>query len=117
MGERSRETNSPVSAYSRRSLAQPWGVCKALFPDYFAGFRLVDYRPMLLYMPIVAALASGAGACLLTPGTRRLIGPGFLLGMAAATSSSVLNSLVDIALGPWRRAGSAPRSSAAGSEG
>src|SRR2546429_6047128 len=89
MGERSRETNSPVSAYSRRSLAQPWGVCKALFPDYFAGFRLVDYRPMLLYMPIVAALASGAGAV-----APRRFGAALLGGWIGGAAANVVYGLV-----------------------
>jgi TIR domain len=49
-----------------------------------------DMRWYALYVVILAALALGAGACTLMPRTRRLTGPGLLLGIVAASTWGLL---------------------------
>jgi hypothetical protein len=47
------------------------------------------------YVFIMAALALGAGVCTLIPRTRRLLGPGLLLGIAAASTWGLLFLISD----------------------
>ncbi len=49
-----------------------------------------DMRWYALYVLSVAILALGAGVCMLIPRTRRLIGPGLLLGIVAASTWGLL---------------------------
>jgi hypothetical protein len=74
-----------------------------LFPAYvwteslWTG-RPQDYSEMrwyALYVLIVAVLVLGAGVCTLIPRTRRLIGPGLLLGVAAASMWGLLYLITD----------------------
>jgi hypothetical protein len=69
-----------------------------LFPDYFVGTRLIDYAPARWYLPIMAALTAGAGISLLMPRTQRLIGPGLLIGTAAASFSGHLRDLINVVI-------------------
>jgi hypothetical protein len=64
-----------------------------LFPAYMYTASLwqgrsdaADMRWYALYLLTIAPLTVGAGACTLIPGTRRLIGPGLLLGITAAST-------------------------------
>ncbi len=68
-----------------------------LFPGYWFTDSLWKGRPdrpdtrwYVLYLLILAALALGAGACTLMPRTRRLTGPGLLLGIVAASTWGLL---------------------------
>jgi len=49
-----------------------------------------EMRWFVMYALILAALVVGAGACTLLPRTRRLIGPGLLLGIVAASTWGLL---------------------------
>ncbi len=48
-----------------------------------------------MYALTVAVLALGAGVCTLIPRTRRLIGPGLLLGLVAASTWGLLFLITD----------------------
>jgi TIR domain-containing protein len=68
-----------------------------LFPGYewndslWTGRRgESEMRWFALYALILAALVVGAGACTLLPRTRRLIGPGLLLGIVTASTWGLL---------------------------
>jgi len=68
-----------------------------LFPAYEWGDSLwtgrggdPEMRWFVLYALILAVLVAGAGACTLLPRTRRLIGPGLLLGIVAASTWGLL---------------------------
>jgi Caspase domain len=68
----------------------------ALFPAYQWGEPLPVARPHILWYELtVAALAAGAGLCLLQRRTRRSIGPGLLLGLVAASIGGFLGLLSD----------------------
>jgi hypothetical protein len=60
-----------------------------LFPHYQDSYSLVADSWTMWYVVIVAALTLTAGACMLIPRTRRLIGPGLLLGAVAASTSGL----------------------------
>jgi TIR domain len=49
-----------------------------------------DMRWYALYVVILATLTLGAGVCTLMPRTRRLVGPGLLLGIVAASTCGLL---------------------------
>jgi TIR domain len=73
-----------------------------LFPAYewtdslwMGRIDRIDMRWYALYALIVAILALGAGACTLIPRTRRLIGPGLLLGVVAASTWGLLYLITD----------------------
>jgi hypothetical protein len=64
-----------------------------LFPAYYWTASLRDAPSArddmswyAVYLVVMAALILGAGACTLIPRTRRLIGPGLLLGIVAAST-------------------------------
>jgi hypothetical protein len=60
-----------------------------LFPVYRGTFRLT-YLPAITWSTfIIAALALSAGICIFAPRTRRLIGPGLLLGAVATSPTAV----------------------------
>jgi hypothetical protein len=68
----------------------------SLFPDYQWGDPVTVRAPgVLWYVLIVAAAAAAAGVCLLLPSTRRLIGPGLLLGIVLASIDQFLSLLSD----------------------
>ena len=68
----------------------------SLFPDYQWGDPVAVRVPgVLWYVLIVAAAAAAAGVCLLLPSTRRLIGPGLLLGIVLASIDQFLGLLSD----------------------
>jgi hypothetical protein len=68
----------------------------SLFPDYQWGDPVAVRVPgVLWYVLIVAAGAAAAGVCLLLPSTRRLIGPGLLLGIVLASIDQFLGLLSD----------------------
>jgi uncharacterized caspase-like protein len=60
-----------------------------LFPVYRGTFRLTDLPANTWSTLIVAALALSAGICIFVPRTKRLIGPGLLLGAAATSPTTV----------------------------
>ena len=62
----------------------------ALFPIYWADFRLGDLTADTWNILILAALVGGAGIGILDPRTRRLVGPGLLLGAAADLPSGLV---------------------------
>jgi hypothetical protein len=62
----------------------------ALFPIYWADFRLGDLPADTWNILILAALVIGAGISILDPRTRRLVGPGLLLGAAADLPSGLV---------------------------
>jgi hypothetical protein len=64
----------------------------ALFPAYSGSYRLVSFPSERWSTLIMAALALGAGACMLVPRMGRVIGPGLLLGVAAAAGWRVLTT-------------------------
>jgi hypothetical protein len=58
-----------------------------LFPGYHWGEPFAVRRPgVQWYVLVVAAVALAAGVCVLLPRTRRLVGPGLLLGIVAAST-------------------------------
>jgi len=68
-----------------------------LFPSYEWNDSLwagrggePEMRWFVMYALILAALVVGAGVCTLLPRTRRLIGPGLLLGIVAASTWGLL---------------------------
>ena len=68
-----------------------------LFPSYEWNDSLwagrggePEMRWFVMYALILAALVAGAGACTLLPRTRRLTGPGLLLGIVAASTWGLL---------------------------
>jgi hypothetical protein len=65
----------------------------SLFPVYVGGFRLLDAASNTWSTVIHTATAAIAGVLLLAPSTRRLIGPGFILGGAATALSPVLGGI------------------------
>jgi hypothetical protein len=65
----------------------------SLFPDYVEGFRLLDAAFNTWSTVIHTATAAIAGLLLLAPSTRRLIGPGFILGGTATALSTVLGGI------------------------
>jgi len=67
-----------------------------LFPAYQWGDPLPVARPHILWYELtVAAVAAGAGVCLLQRRTRRSVGPGLLLGLVAASIGGFLGLLSD----------------------
>jgi hypothetical protein len=67
-----------------------------LFPPYQDGNPLTVTAPgVQWYVLLVDAIAAGAGVCLLRPATQRLIGPGLLLGLVAASIGGFLGLLAD----------------------
>jgi hypothetical protein len=73
-----------------------------LFPAYIYSDSLwkgrEDHHEMrwyAMYALTVGVLALGAGACTLIPRTRRLIGPGLLLGLVAASTWGFLYLITD----------------------
>jgi hypothetical protein len=68
----------------------------ALFPAYQWGEPLPVARPHIPWYELTAAAVAGAsGVCLLHPRTRRSVGPGLLLGLAAASIGGFLGLLSD----------------------
>lgn len=64
----------------------------ALLPTFFAQERLISHGPNTSEVIIRAFVALGAGVCIFAPRTRRLIGPGLLLGgVATAPTWAVLD--------------------------
>jgi hypothetical protein len=62
-------------------------VVVGLFPGYQWGDPIAVAQPgVLWYVLTIAAVALSAGVCLLLPHTRWLVGPGLLLGIAAAAT-------------------------------
>lgn len=66
----------------------------ALFPSFFAQQRLISHGPNTSEVIIRAFVASGAGVCILIPRTRRLIGPGLLLGGVATAPTWIVYDLI-----------------------
>ena len=71
-------------------------VVVALFPPYVQDFRLSSNSANTWNAVIEAAIAACSGIFILVPHTRRLIGPGLLLGAVATAPSG---SVYDIILG------------------
>jgi hypothetical protein len=69
-----------------------------LFPVYRGvdrgAFRLADFPAVTWSTFIIAALALSAGVCIFVPRTRRLIGPGLLLGAVATSPTTVWYAIV-----------------------
>jgi hypothetical protein len=65
-----------------------------LFPVYRGAFRLADLAAIQWSTFIIAALALSAGVCIFVPRTRRLIGPGLLLGAVATSPTAVWYAIV-----------------------
>jgi Caspase domain len=86
-----------------------------LFPVYADGYRLAsDYDGVwkaadnIWYAVIVGALTLSTGICVFAPRTRRLVGPGLLLGTVAASTWVLLLTVVaavdnDLSIGPGFR--------------
>jgi hypothetical protein len=66
-----------------------------LGPLYVGDFRVGSEPALVWYALVMAALALGAGVCTLLPRTRRLIGPGFLLGTVAASTIGLVSIVRD----------------------
>jgi hypothetical protein len=62
----------------------------SLFPTYVTGFRLVEETSNTWSTVIHTVAMAVAGLLLLAPGTRRPVGPGFLLGSGATALFSVI---------------------------
>jgi hypothetical protein len=62
---------------------------------YLGDFRIASEPELVWYALVAAAVALGAGACTLLPRTRRLIGPGILLGTVAASTTVLLGVVID----------------------
>jgi hypothetical protein len=69
----------------------------ALFLPWDHEFSQSERPVLAVGITLGAALVAGAGICILAPPTRRLIGPGLLLGAAAGAPAGVLYDLI---LGP-----------------
>jgi hypothetical protein len=66
----------------------------SLFPDYQWDDPMAVRLPgVQWYVLIFAAIVAAAGVCLLLPSTKRLVGPGLLLGIVAASTVGFLGSL------------------------
>jgi hypothetical protein len=65
-----------------------------LFPVYRGTFRLTDLPANTWFILIVAALGLSAGVCIFVPRTRRLIGPGLLLGAVATSPNTVWYAII-----------------------
>ena len=65
-----------------------------LFPVYRGTFRLTDVPTITWSTFIIAALALSAGICIFVPRTKRLIGPGLLLGAVATSPTTVWLGIV-----------------------
>jgi caspase domain-containing protein len=66
----------------------------ALFPTFTGQFRLISFPANTSENIIMAFVALGAGVCLFVPRTRRLIGPGLLLGGVATAPTWVMYDLI-----------------------
>jgi hypothetical protein len=66
-----------------------------LDPPYLDDSRWGSEPALVWYALVVAAFALGAGTCTLLPRTRRLIGPGILLGTVAAPTAVLLGVIID----------------------
>jgi hypothetical protein len=91
-------TGSPAMAWADRGLLVAGCLAivgavlslVSLFPYYFSGFRLVDEASNTWGTVIHTVVVATAGILLLAPGTRRPVGPGFLLGSGATALFSVI---------------------------
>jgi len=66
----------------------------ALFPAYLGGYRPANNSADVQTAVILAVLACGAGIGIFVPRTRRLIGPGFLLGAVATAPIGPLYAII-----------------------
>jgi len=66
----------------------------ALFPTFTGQVRLITLSANRSEAIIRASVALGAGICIFVPGTRRLIGPGLLLGGLATAPSWAAYDLI-----------------------
>jgi hypothetical protein len=67
----------------------------AMFPTFAGGWSLTTFLPAKVWeTALQAAAALAAGVCLFVPGTRRLIGPGLLLGALLTSPIGVLYNLL-----------------------
>jgi hypothetical protein len=64
-----------------------------------SAFALASFLPTKWYVILAAVVDLVAGACLLIPRTKRLIGPGLLLGNAAVSAGGLVSLFVAL-LGP-----------------
>jgi hypothetical protein len=62
----------------------------SLFPYYVGSFRLVDEARFTWNTVIYTVAIATAGILLLAPGTRRHVGPGFLLGCGALRFNAII---------------------------
>jgi hypothetical protein len=73
----------------------------ALFPIFTGQFRLISLAANTSEVVIRASVALGAGVCIFVPRTRRVIGPGLLLGgVATAPTWAVYDLIVSHAYPP-----------------
>ncbi len=66
-----------------------------MFPSYMGSIVLIDYRPTQWSVLIHAALVAGAGAAVLVPRTRPVVGPAILTGVAVGSIWGLLTDLVN----------------------
>jgi hypothetical protein len=96
--EESAPQSTPATGWADRGLMVAGGLAVvgavlwlvSLFPYYVEGFRLVDEASFTWSTVIHTVAVAVAGILLLAPGTRRPVGPGFLIGSGATALFSVI---------------------------
>jgi hypothetical protein len=66
----------------------------AMFPDYVGGARLTSVPANVLSVVLESSVGFAGGVFVLVPATRRLIGPGFLLGAAATAPTAPIYDVI-----------------------